>query len=156
MNAVFNHQRATRNNLLKVAQGLSLEQLNRLPENFNNNLIWQLGHVIVTQQLLVYGLSNQPLQLSDELLIRYRKGSKPEGDATEAEWREIKKQLAAQPEQAEKDFNKGLFQEFNTYETSYGITLHSIEDALRFVNLHEALHLGYAMAQRRSLNSTQK
>lgn len=152
MNAIFDHHRATRSNLLKVAQGLSLEQLNQLPKNFNNNLIWQLGHVVVTHQLLVYGLSNQPLQLPDELLLRYRKGSKPEAEATEAEWEEIKTQLAIQPDQAEKDYKAGLFQEFKPYETSYGISLHSVEDALRFVNLHEALHLGYAMAQRRAVS----
>jgi len=32
----------------------SLEQLNKIPEGFNNNLIWNIAHCVVTQQLLCY------------------------------------------------------------------------------------------------------
>ena len=42
----------TRANIIKMTEAQSLEMLNQIPEGFNNNLVWNLGHVIVTQQLL--------------------------------------------------------------------------------------------------------
>ena len=36
---------------------LTLEQLNKVPQGFKNNVIWNIVHCIVTQQLLVYKLS---------------------------------------------------------------------------------------------------
>jgi hypothetical protein len=41
----------------KFLSGYNLDQLNTIPEGFNNNLIWNIGHIIVSQQLLVYKLS---------------------------------------------------------------------------------------------------
>jgi hypothetical protein len=35
----------------------TLEQLNKIPEGYNNNLIWNIAHVVVVQQMLVYKLS---------------------------------------------------------------------------------------------------
>ena len=40
----------------------SLEQLNTIPSGMSNNLIWNLGHVVVSQQKLVYALSGLPMQ----------------------------------------------------------------------------------------------
>ena len=32
----------------------SLEQLNAVPEGFNNNILWNIAHTMVTHQLLMY------------------------------------------------------------------------------------------------------
>lgn len=50
---------ATRQNILTLMQGLSADQLNKMSAGFNNNLIWNAGHVLVTQQLLYYKLSHK-------------------------------------------------------------------------------------------------
>ncbi|MEP0711071.1 MAG: DinB family protein, partial [Algoriphagus sp.] len=61
----------------------SLAQLNKIPEGFNNNLIWNIGHVIVVQQRLVYALSGLPMAISDELFAAYKPGTKPEEQVSE-------------------------------------------------------------------------
>jgi len=43
---------------LEYFDNYTLEQLNKIPEGFSNNLIWNIGHIIVTQQVLIYKLSN--------------------------------------------------------------------------------------------------
>ena len=55
----LNLLKATRSNIAKLVEGLSIEQLNHIPEGFNNNLAWNIGHILVTQELLIYRLSNQ-------------------------------------------------------------------------------------------------
>ena len=47
----------TRNNIINAIEGLSLEELNTVPKGFNNNVIWNVGHVVATQQLLCYKFS---------------------------------------------------------------------------------------------------
>ena len=79
---LFELLKATRKNILKTHEGLSIEQLNLTPEGFNNNLIWNFGHVIATQQILCYSLSGNKAFVSNDLIEAYRKGTKPENSHT--------------------------------------------------------------------------
>jgi hypothetical protein len=75
--------------LSQFLKGYSLAQLNSIPQGHNNNLIWNIAHIIVVQQMLVYKLSGLPMKISDTLVEKYKKGTKPEQDATQAEVDEI-------------------------------------------------------------------
>lgn len=136
----------TRNNALGLVKGLNEPQLNHIPERFNNNLIWNLGHILVTQQLLCYRLSGNDSFISNDLIEKYRKGSKPDGQTSSEEIGNIKAWLAESTEMLERDYNLGMFKNYNEYTTSYGVTLRSIEDAIIFNNLHESMHLGTMIA----------
>ena len=46
--------RKTRAYLLESLKDLSTEQFNQIPGGFNNNIIWNLGHMIATQQGICY------------------------------------------------------------------------------------------------------
>ena len=70
---------------------------------------------------------------------------------TGAKWQWVKEWALKSVDQMEKDLAAGLFKEYSAYPTSFGISLNSIEDALAFINTHEGLHLGYAMALRKKL-----
>jgi len=74
----------------KYLENNSLEDLNKIPKGFNNNIIWNIGHIVVTQQLLAYKLSGLPMQVSDDLINKYRKDTKPEGFVSQEEVDEIK------------------------------------------------------------------
>jgi hypothetical protein len=62
--------------------GYTLDQLNN-PEGYS--LIWNIAHIIVVQQMLVYKLSGLPMMISDEMVDKYKKGTKPEDIATQSE-----------------------------------------------------------------------
>ena len=73
----FNHEVTLQNRtlLLKIVKNFSLDQLNTVPKGYRNSIFWNLAHIVVTQQLLVYGLSNIPLLVDDVLVKTYRKGT---------------------------------------------------------------------------------
>jgi len=54
MNKGIDGIRRTRTYLLDFIKDLSVEQLNEIPGRLNNNIIWNLGHTLVTQQHLCY------------------------------------------------------------------------------------------------------
>lgn len=151
MEHIFETMRVTRNNILNTISGFSNEQLNRVPVGYSNNLVWNLGHVLVTQQLLVYRLSGQPGYLTDDFIDRFRKGTKPEGEVEQQEVNSIKLELLNIVDKTRKDWEAGKFQEYKEYPTSFGVNLLSATDALRFNNSHEALHLGYMMAMKKMI-----
>ena len=139
--------KTTRANALNLISDLSVAQLNHVPENFNNNIIWNLAHMVVTQELLTYGLSGLKGICPPELIEAYKKGTKPQAEAVSAvQIEEIKTLLTTSVDRFAADYEKGIFKTFKTYPTSYNITLESIDDAILFNNIHEGLHLGSILA----------
>ncbi len=129
----------------------SLEELNKVPEGFNNNIIWNIAHTIVTQQLLVYNLSGLPMLLSEEMVSAYRKGTKVERHLSQAEIDIIKGLLFSPLEKTKEDYDNKVFQAYNEYTVSTKSTLSNVEQAIEFNNFHEGIHLGYILALRKSL-----
>ena len=149
MNQTLNVNATSRNIIAKILDIHTVEQLNKIPESFSNNLIWNIAHVVVTQQLLVYKLSGLPMMVSDEIIEKYKKGSKPEHNVTQAELDEIKSLLFSTIEKTKDDYEKGIFKNFQEYPTSTGFVLKNIEDAIAFNNFHEGLHIGILMSLRK-------
>jgi hypothetical protein len=149
MSSVFKVQKTIREILLKILDNHSLEQLNKIPAGFSNNLIWNVAHCISAQQVLVYKLSGLPILVSDEFIDKYKKGTKPEGDVSQAEVDEIRGLLFSTLDKTEKDVNDGIFLNYTTYLTSMGFELTNVQDALDFVNYHEGIHTGIIMSIRK-------
>lgn len=149
MEQTFDVNTTSRNMVSKFLEGYTLEQLNTIPVGFSNNLIWNIGHVIVTQQLLVYKLSGLPMMISDEMIDKYKKGTKPEHIATQTEVDAMKFLLFETINQTRVDFDGKIFNNYNEYPTSTGFILKSIEDAMVFNNFHEGLHIGIMMNMRK-------
>lgn len=148
----FHHLRVTRKNALDIIEDFSYEQLNKIPVGFSNNLIWNFGHSIITQQLLCYHLNGLEIKTNPELTNKYKKGSRPEGRVEEDEIKLLKSYLFSTIDLLESDFKNGLFQNYREYTTSYGVTLKNIEQAIRFNAVHEGMHLGYMYSIRKFLN----
>ena len=135
----------------ELLESLSLEQLNTVPNNFRNNIFWNIKHVVVTQQLLVYNLSELPMALSKEEVDSYRKGSEVTAAVSQEDVDLLRKQLFSTLDKTRADYNKGLFSRYNEYTVSTGTTLTDVDEAIEFNNFHEGLHLGYCMAMKRAL-----
>ncbi len=151
MKTQLNILKATRKNILKAMDGLSLEELNTIPKGFNNNIIWNATHVVVTQQLLCYKLSGNKMRLPEGIVAAYKKGSEPSSPVSAEEVAQTIAWLSDSITWLEEDLDQELFKEYHTYPTSYGYTLTSIEDAVTFNNVHEGMHLGWIGAIKKSL-----
>lgn len=145
MDATFKIWETNRKHHLKLIENYSLEQLNKIPEGFSNNLAWNFGHIIVSQQGLVYRLSGLPMNVSPEMMDTYKNGSKPTGTTTQAELDELKVLLFSLVEQTKEDYLAGKFVSYNEYTTGTGFHLANLKDAVEFNNYHEALHMGFMM-----------
>jgi len=141
--------KTTRQNFLNLLETLSLEQLNKIPEGFNNNILWNFGHLVATQQILCNRLGNATFHVEEYLVKKYGKGTKPEGFITAEELDLLKKYVVSNIEDLEKDLENGVLDVYTAYTTSYNVQLETIADAIRFVAVHEGVHYGYAMALKR-------
>ena len=141
----------TRVILKNYLETISLEDLNKIPEGYNNNIFWNIAHLVATQQILVYKFSEVPALVSDELINKYRKVSKPEADATQAEVDEIKALLFSTLDQTEEDYKAGKFKTYNSITTSMDSTLTNVDEAIAYNNFHEGIHLGSVLALRHAI-----
>ena len=127
----------------------SLAQLNKIPTGYNNNIIWNIAHVIVAQQMLLYlGSGNKPM-ISQEMINMYMRGTRPERDVTQQEADEIRSLLFTTIVKGEEDYRNGLFTSYTERKTEFGFVLSTIEDAITFDNYHEGVHLGIIMGLRK-------
>ena len=145
METTFKIWRTNRNLYLEFFDKYTLEQLNKIPAGFSNNLIWNIGHIIVAQQGLIYKSSDLQGYLSQELFDLYKPGTKPTGKTSENEIKELKELLISLIEKTETDFYKGEFKIYNERTTSTGFHLGSLKEAIEYNNYHEGLHFGLMM-----------
>lgn len=145
------HLSKARKFMLKMIEGLTLEQLNALPKGHRNNIVWNIAHLVVTQQLLCYRLSGLPCLVSDEWIEAYRKGTFPTEKISFEQFEEIKRLFIELPLRLESDLAAGLFKTYAPYTTSVGIVLSNIEEAIRFNAFHEGIHLGVLLALKKGL-----
>lgn len=149
MTSTFDINQSSRNVLLKFLENHTLEQLNAIPSGFSNNLIWNIAHIIVVQQMLVYKLSGLPMMVSDEMVDRYKRDTRPENNVTQIEVDEIKSLLFPTLEKTKKDFENKIFDKYTAFTTMSGYNVKSAKDAIEFNNYHEAIHTGIMMQIRK-------
>jgi len=151
MDYAFDINLKNRTILSSFLENFSLEKLNKVPEGFNNNIFWNIAHIVITQQLLVYNLSGLPMLISDAMAAKYKKGAKVENDVTQDEVIELKALLFSTVEKTKEDYKSGVFKAYSSYTTSTDSTMACVEEAIAFNNFHEGIHLGYILALKKSI-----
>lgn len=142
MNHTFDITLKTRDLFQHFLETIPLEGLNKIPKPFNNNIFWNIKHIVVTQQALVYGLSGLPMHVSSEEVAAYKKGTQPERDVTQEEVDLCMNQLHALVEKTREDWNDSLFTNYKEYTVTTKTTLTTAKEAIEFNNFHEGIHLG--------------
>ncbi|MEM6795828.1 MAG: DinB family protein [Acidobacteriota bacterium] len=142
--------------LEKMTRSMSEEERLTVPEGFNNHVLWHLGHLVVTQQMLCYQLGGLKAGVEPAWVPLFKNGSAPRDWPSDAEIPSYETLLESLHELAAKtrtDYDAGFFADFVGFDTGVGPKVESIENALVFNNFHEGLHFGYVMAMRRVLAS---
>lgn len=137
--------------IISTLEAFTLDQLNAIPKGFNNNIIWNLGHMVATQQGICYKRAGLSTWVNESFFDTYKPDTKPEGPASQQQFDEIKELMITTLEQFEKDYNADLFGNYPSWITRYGVEISSIDDAIAFLPFHEGLHVGYIMGMRKLL-----
>ncbi|ANQ49661.1 DinB family protein [Flammeovirga yaeyamensis] len=146
--STFNTSRKLRKKFIALLSSLSLEELNYVPEGFNNNIIWNFGHCIVTHQQLCYSLSGVTPPIDAKWINLFKKGTAPHRDFTQEEVDELKVLALQLLEKLDADKVEGIFKKYNKYVSALGVTITNISEAIVFNNVHEGVHIGYAMSMK--------
>jgi hypothetical protein len=149
MNKAFDIILKPRIGLIKLIESLSIEQLNEIPPGFNNNIIWNAGHIIATQQGVCYKRAGLDLRIEESFFLAYKPESKPEKFIGKDEVENICGLLISTMEQLETDYNNNLFTNYTPWTTRYGVELSNIDQVINFLPFHEGLHFGTIGAMRR-------
>jgi len=132
--------RKARIKMLERINELSIEQLNHIPDGFNNNIIWNMGHLLASQESIMYKRSGQELHVDQRFVDAYKNGSRPMAKVEAIEIQYIKDLLLSSLDQIEDDLNQGIFNKYIPWTVSIGIEINTKENALSFLPYHEGLH----------------
>jgi len=149
MRIEFDILKKNRRLILEIIGDLDIEQLNRTPDGFGNNVIWNIAHLVVTQQLLCYNLSGLDMVVSDRMVTNFKKGTAPDRKVSKVDFDTYKKLLIELPIQLEMDYKNDIFKKYHEYTTSLNVKIVDIDSAIGFNNYHEGIHLGAILALRK-------
>ena len=82
---------ATHNSFIKLMDGLTEEQLNKIPYGFNNNIIWNFAHCTAAYQVLCYTRNELAITIDETFFKKYANGTIPETHVSKALYEEYKK-----------------------------------------------------------------
>ena len=99
----------TRSYLLKTINDLSIEHLNRVPTGFNNNIVWNVGHLIAAQQGICYSRCSLKPVVDEKYQAPFRPGTRPEQPVEQAELDMLFSLLISSLDQLDRDYQHHLF-----------------------------------------------
>ena len=136
--------------MLNLLEGLTTEQLNKIPAGFNNNIAWNIGHLVVSTPALCYLRSNVQAGYEIPYLEKYMKGSRPEAYISEEEINQMKEALFISIDRIEQDYQAKAFENFEPFATStYKYTVQNIDEMLLCCIAHDNMHTGQVSALRK-------
>ncbi len=141
--------RQTRQNIFDLTRQLNDNQLLKIPQNHRNNILWNMGHVVTIQQLLVYRSIGLDTNVPEDFIKNFKKDSSPQNWESPPDIQEVRNALIDTSKKFLSDFKNGLFE--NTilqmkFKMIFGVTVTTSSEAILFNNTHEAMHLGIIMS----------
>ena len=153
MNEIFDFIITSHKAFIQLIDGLTIEQLNKIPEGYNNNIIWNFGHIVVSTQTLCYVRTGI---LADANSVKfnefYKKDTRPTYTVTIQEVEELKALALDSVEKIKEAYVNGVFAKITPFLTStYGAEMKSIEEVLVTTIGHDNVHYGYAWAMKKGV-----
>lgn len=145
---VFNQVELHRSRTLALIAELSENQADAVPQGFNNNIRWHLGHILTTQERFAFLFIEEPLSLPQELMNLFLNGTKPEDWQTAPlDLPSLVKLLKEQPSQIQQRLQGRLEEQITVPFKEFK----RLDEVLLFGTCHEAMHAGYIMALKKAV-----
>lgn len=153
MESLAKNLQIARGYMMQKVDDLSPEQLLEVPDGAANNVLWNLGHVVMSHYGMLYKPSGVELPVPQAWEDWFKPGTSP------SDWTEqppVDEVIAAARNQIPhiiENYSKGAFASFKPYDLVPGVTLSSPEDAMGFMLTHEGSHVGIVISLRRLLGA---
>ncbi|WP_458118573.1 DinB family protein [Paenibacillus sp. Z6-24] len=145
---IFTWTARNRQNIQKYLDNLTAEQRTIVPEGFNNNIYWQVGHIVTVADSIVYRLAGRERKLPAVYDTFFAPGTKPaEWQGEPPAWEEILRVLNEQPDQFREALEGQLEAPVAVPENFAGAKV--LNDLMELNLSHESAHSGMINAMSR-------
>lgn len=131
-----------RHSVLTLTGDMSVAQMNQVPGKMKNNLIWNLGHMVFTQQMLCYQLGGLAPAIDLACFSEFAPDTVPERNIGAAEIGRIKTVFMNAFEQLATDIEANKLNAYTPWTLPSGIVINTISDAMVTNAIHEGRHWG--------------
>ncbi|MGE5702799.1 MAG: DinB family protein [Clostridia bacterium] len=145
-----------RGNTLAYAKHFPPEMTRIVPDGFNNNILWNLGHILTVQEMLLF-FTKEPEHLPQSYLSLFGKDTKP------ADWPDDVPSVEVIVQHLEEQIGRIKDHFFNRLDENLpqpfkmrGKEISTYGEMIMFSLYHEGMHTGYMMALKRALEKQAK
>jgi uncharacterized damage-inducible protein DinB len=153
MVAIFERFKTLRQCTIGIIDSIPDDRLQVIPGGFRNNIHWQAGHLAAVEASLLYRRAGQDLPVPESYVAYFGKGTAPaDWDDRVPPFADVRRVLQTLPEQVRRDLDAlstWRYPEVSTVST--GTPIDSSLEALIFLPVHEAHHLGMMTAMKKFL-----
>jgi uncharacterized damage-inducible protein DinB len=135
---LFTQLETYRSYILGVLENVSEEVADVIPEGFNNNIRWNLGHIYLDQYLWIQAVTKEKAGVPEQFQTWFGYGTSPANFTPETPTiDELRNLLKEQPAQIKAQYGERLEEDFPPTEMG----MHTIEQVLIRTIFHEGMHL---------------
>jgi len=143
MKFIFDQLKVIRTNTVNAVKELTENQADLVPEGFNNNIRWNLGHVYLVQERFAFGFTEEPMLMPDGFTELFGRDTKP------SQWKvqpptlpELIQLLEDQTSRIKEKLNNRLDEAVvKPFVMPSGLSLKTIGEFLTFSMYHEGMHV---------------
>ncbi|MBS4022329.1 MAG: DinB family protein [Dethiobacter sp.] len=140
--SLFDQMNYLRQRTITTVKDLSDKEANAIPEGFNNNILWNTGHICLIQEQLVFAFAKEPMGTPDDFPALFAMGTKP------SEWAskppalsELIQLLQEQPVRIQERLKNRLNDTVALPFVIPGLKLQTFAELLTFTFYHEGTHI---------------
>ncbi|AZV43425.1 hypothetical protein BAOM_2816 [Peribacillus asahii] len=140
---IIRHMETVRRITEQTMKNIPEEISDTIPKGFNNNIRWNFGHIAFVQEKIVFGISNEEMNIPKNYELLFSAGTKPtEWEVTPPSFAELAEVLTEQKTRIKNFIPGRLHEKLPTPFTNRGgITFYTVGEAFLFSFYHEALHI---------------
>ncbi|MCU9614430.1 DinB family protein [Caldibacillus lycopersici] len=140
---IFHHMDTVRGITEQTIQRIGEQIADVVPDGFNNNIRWNLGHIPVVQEALVFGTLGEKQALPEAFSEYFRPGSKPADWTSEPPTLEEIATVLSNQKLRIREALQGRLEETlpKPFTLPAGITFQTVSETLLFSCVHEGFHI---------------
>ncbi|WP_335869103.1 DinB family protein [Bacillus sp. 2205SS5-2] len=142
-NLLMNQFEFARMIILNVGNEVTEEIADIIPKGFPNSLRWQLGHVYVTVEEILFYFANEKMNLPADYSELFSRGTKPSSWSSEPPAiEELFTLLKEQQSRVKETFSNRMDEKLSQTFEAGPLKLETIGEVLLFALFHESEHIG--------------